>query len=140
MRIYAVGFKEMSKTIGAIKTTLDQFGVRSMPKIAKIMMEDVLNHFEDAGADVGGWAPHAPATVKRWGAHPLLILQDIMRRSFRPTINKYSVYVNSNSKILGFHNYGTRKMPQREVMYLSAKAFDTIFAVAVEEVDIAMRM
>lgn len=122
-----------------IKTALDNFGVRSMSKIAKILLDDVHQHFTDEGSDVGGWEPHAPATVKRWGVHRLLRLRNRLYRSFKPIVGTKSVYINTNDPKFRFHQYGTKYMPAREMLYISAKAFDVIFAIPMQEIDMAMR-
>lgn len=73
------------------------------------------------------WPPHAPATVARYGPHPLLILTGRMREA---TVTKgaagnieqisdreLKVGVDTGDvPYAGFQNWGTQRIPQREYL------------------------
>jgi hypothetical protein len=43
-------------------------------EIMPIARAGFASNFADGGSHLGPWPPHAPATVRRYGPHPLLIL------------------------------------------------------------------
>jgi Phage virion morphogenesis family len=60
------------------------------------------------------WAPHRPATVKRWGVHPLLRLTGAMRNSFRVSVNGLEI-IATMAPPAWRHQVGSAYMAARPV-------------------------
>lgn len=107
---------------------------------ANIVRRKVADNFNDA-ATAGGtkWPPHAPATVRRYGPHPLLILTGAMSEA--ATIDGASGHVERiepdgldfgvSLDVIPYarvHQEGwpEKNIPQREYMAVSADELDDI--------------
>lgn len=60
------------------------------------------------------WAPHRPATVKRWGVHPLLQLTGAMRNSFKVSVNGLDI-VATMAPPAWRHQVGSAYMAARPI-------------------------
>lgn len=107
-----------------------------------IVQEDIAQHFADKIDSEGqGWPAHSPATVARYGAHPLLVLSGALLAA--AAHNGFGSFVFVGSDLMrvgvnkgripyaGVHQYGHGKIPQREYMYLSDEAIRACSSVIV---------
>lgn len=87
--------------------------------------EDNIQRAEDSQGS--NWPPHAPATVKQYGPHPLLILSEYMLESLRTDgapsnitrIDQRELQAGTDAIYAATHQYGddSRNIPQREFVY-----------------------
>lgn len=61
---------ELSRIVREMKSRIKDWSV-PMEKISGLMLEDTREVFADG---LGEWAPLSPATIERWGPHPILNL------------------------------------------------------------------
>lgn len=95
-----------------------------------LIVSDVQQNFDTAETAGGqAWKPHAPATVRRHGPHPLLILSGTLKGAALGT-NGYHVertiespneaalqYGISGLPYAGVHQDGSEVLPEREHLY-----------------------
>jgi phage gpG-like protein len=82
--------------------------------------------FETQGAWGGKkWAKLKPKyaawKLKNYGRLPILVLTGKMRDSFKYTVGKRSMRIVNRRKYWGYHQYGTRNMPARPLIVITAK-------------------
>lgn len=95
-------------------------------------MKDYLSNawqrnFETNGSSVGGWAPLDPEygswkSVHFPGAPPMIRSGELFRslgslRGRENEINERSAQFGTNIEYAKFHQYGTSKMPKREIIF-----------------------
>jgi hypothetical protein len=81
------------------------------------------------------WPPHAPATVAKYGPHPLLILSGAMYDATTDTgamgnvteIEDRELLVGVDGELIDYawvHQQGTERVPQRQFVYARPEALD----------------
>ena len=95
----------------------------TMQKVSLLMYKDSLDHFAKQTSDTGAWTP----IQYRKGR----ILQDTgaLRNSLQASNTKDSAVVsagNSSVDYAGYHQYGTKNIPQRKFLWISQTLRDAI--------------
>lgn len=89
------------------------------------------------------WAPHAPSTIARYGAHPLLELSGAMKDAATGGPGRREEIINGDILALGvspeqieyagFHETGTAKMPARPFMNLNNDTADKLAELSADD-------
>ncbi len=67
--------EDMPALMGRVKRAISASDLSpAWADIMPIARHGFASNFADGGSHLGPWPPHAPATVRRYGPHPLLIL------------------------------------------------------------------
>jgi hypothetical protein len=91
--------------------------------------KDIQENFASEGGFVGGWralsSKYAAWKLAHYGNRPILVLTGAMRESLRlggrgnvVIAGKKTGVFGSRDRKLGWHNRGTARMPQRQVIYV----------------------
>lgn len=115
-------------------------GNAEIRKVSDAVRQGFAESFAREGSAVGRWAQLADSTVLERvkagyaGAHPILVREGSLRASyvdrdaeghvseFGATATGWMLEEGSEHELAGFHATGTRRMPARPVMPLSAQA------------------
>jgi phage gpG-like protein len=95
----------------------------TMQKVSTYMYKDVMDHFGKEQGDTGGWAP-----LKYRVGKPLQDTGDL-RKSIAASNTKDTAVVSAGDAHVtyaGYHQYGTRNIPQRKFLWLSKEILDQI--------------
>jgi len=95
--------------------------------------EDVQENFAREGSYVGGWRALSPAyaawKLQHYGPKPILQRRGTLIESLRlggrynvTKVTKESAIFGSTVEYLGFHQYGTARMPRRPVLFFRSHA------------------
>lgn len=105
------------------------------PVVSAGFDENFANKVDEFGVP---WPPHAPATVRRYGPHPLLVLSGRMKRAaITPGDSEHLLGVARSTAAYGvsgsvfyarFHHTGTSRMPRRRVIFASAATVQKMFS------------
>lgn len=84
---------------------------------APVVTDLIAQQFTD-GVDPYGepWEPHAEATVKRWGEHPILDLSGRMKSVSVAPLSGAGIGVSLGADYSRFHQTGTKTMPARRIL------------------------
>jgi hypothetical protein len=110
-------WKRLEATVRAMRSLARVPAVASVEG-AKAIKREIERSFKSARDPYGNaWAPHAPATIKKWGKHKLLQLTGKGRASIvvRP-LPGAGIYVESPSEGLAFAQGGTKNEPKRRFL------------------------
>ena len=82
--------------------------------------------FNSEGRSIGkGWSRLSPSYAKvkarKYPGKGILEATGKMRRSFKTSVGKTRAVLSNSSPIFKYHQLGTRKMPQRVVLYIDRK-------------------
>lgn len=102
--------------------------------MSAVILKDILDHFEKQLGPSGSWKPWSNKYRKRMialGKGGNKILQDTgrMRQGWQPTnirTTKAGILWYNPVKYSGFHDSGTRDIPQRQFTWLSSRAIREI--------------
>lgn len=98
-----------------------------MTEIGETLRDEALDAFRQQAAPTGAaWAPLAASTLtrRRGGGAGARILQDtgVLRNSITTQLlSSHAVAVGTRMEYAKFHQFGTRKMPARPMLGLSAE-------------------
>lgn len=134
----------LAKVTGRFPT--DQLRYEILGDCEPLIIEGVIDNFENAATAAGvPWPPHAPATVKRYGPHPLLILSGAMREAatgggtghVREIVDDDTLELGvdiSEIPYAAVHQYGYPEgnIPQREYLAMSTGTIDACATVAAD--------
>jgi hypothetical protein len=86
----------------------------SSESIADLIEQEFASQSDAYG---NAWAPHAPATVRRWGEHDILTLSGAMREhvTVRPMAGA-GISITFDEDYAVYHHTGTRYMSRRPVL------------------------
>ncbi len=99
---------------------------------------DIIDHFESSTGPTGSWQVHAPATVERWGPHPLLILFGSLYAAATGEGDGHITETDANSITFGVdasiilyawaqqEGRPERNLPARPYMYLSEEVVEVM--------------
>lgn len=94
-----------------------------------VLHEGFAENFANTSAPEGPWPPHAPATVRIHGPHPLLILSGTLLRSVTTTgsegnveqISGREMQVGTSMFYAAWQQHGTPKIPPRKFLWLNGQ-------------------
>lgn len=141
--------RQLNRLFGKIEDLQEMNFKKPLAETADIMLTEINDNFRQQGAIYQGggfvrtrttrattrdriWAPLAPATRARraligLGARPILEVTGRLRKSFRRSrLTNKEVVITNSTPYGGFHQMGTRKMPQRRIVGFSQKSIGAI--------------
>jgi phage gpG-like protein len=97
------------------------------------MFMDIFHRSQDSGGSA--WPAHSPATVAKYGPHPLLILTTALMQSVTTDFGTGDSRIENSGRDLawgtnleygGYNNYGTSRIPAREWLYWTDEGADAV--------------
>ena len=111
------GLQSTIRALGKLARVPSRVAAIAAPKIEAEIRKTFAENRDPYGK---AWAPHKPATVKRWGEHPLLRLtgEGLAEIEVKP-LPSAGIAVTSPSEGLAFSQAGTvNQVPRRFLPYL----------------------
>lgn len=124
-----LGLKEMKEQLREYAANMDNWR-STLKKIGKFELREVDANFAKQGAfyQNGGWQPLAQSTRKDRSnkgyspARPILERTRSLRNSFEMKVSDNKVEVKSDSSYFKYHERGTSKIPQRQMLGIRDEA------------------
>lgn len=108
------GLGQLARNVGRLAEVPSRVAPEAAQRIAQLIEEEFQGEADPYGS---GWPPHAAATIKRWGDHPILTLNGEMREGVTVTpMQGAGIAIEFSVEYAGYHQAGTGRMPAREVL------------------------
>jgi len=104
---------------------------KAMHGISIIMKNNILQHFRDEkGSDNRKWQPLSPRYAewkrKKFGNKTILRRRGKLYKSFQSSHSSKYAKVSTKIPYAKYHQYGTKRIPKRDFMYIDKKGIEDI--------------
>lgn len=116
-QVRVVGDEELQRKLMRAGVAITSFA--SELKRSGQFLQDFYSNdvFQTAGSAIGErWAPLNPATIARKGNNRILVDTGKMKGAFKFKASDKVAAVTNPTEYLKYHQFGTRKMPRRQVV------------------------
>ena len=132
--VQAPGLEQMGKAMNSLADKIANPDAQLMRRLGDACLEDIDKRFMTRG--YGTWPSLAPSTIKRKGNDFILIDSGVMFSSVKVgAVLPGSVQVNvpvggkrHDPNVPGYHQSGTRRMPQRKIIEITPQLLSGLAA------------
>jgi len=130
---------DKSKVVGSFKKLVSEITNRSREPLresAQVIVDESIRNFGTQGFTFGeAWKPLKPSTVKQrrrmgLGARPILVVSGRLKKGVKiKSVDNKKAVVGNDVPYYPYHQLGTRKMPQRQILKETDKAQKAILLI-----------
>ena len=114
---------QMIKHLTVVSAAIPAAEHEALDHASKLVLKEcraVVGHYQESAGPFNAWATLAPATLARKTADTPLLETGEMRDSYERTVGLHEAHVGSNNDKAVWQELGTRSIPPRSVIGISA--------------------
>jgi phage gpG-like protein len=114
MQIIVRGLEAVRAKLATLESGLVRGALNVLGQTAKDLVQDGFRN--ERAPDGTGWQPLSQATIAKKNSSRILVDNGLMRNSWNYRVTETVVTIGTNDPKAPFHQYGTRRIPIREML------------------------